>query len=350
MLNCRRLLTTAALLLAAQIAMAVEPGDPDPLFAENSVIEISITAPMKSLLGERPDQSYLRAILSYENTAGEVVEFDVGVRTRGNFRRQASICPFPPLRINFKKSQTRDTVFAHQNKLKLVPHCRDNSERYEQNIIKEYLAYRILNTLTDVSYRVRLARITYVDSEQQQKDRDRYAFFIEHKKRVAQRLGLPVISTDGIKTSQLEGAYSDLTSLFQFMIANTDFSPIAAAEGETCCHNSTLFGNETGPIYSVPYDFDMSGFVDAPYAGPDPRFRLRSVRQRLYRGRCEYIDNLPATLQLFQDQRDAIYALIEQQEQLEASTRKKVLKFVDHFYKIIDNPKKVDREIVSDCL
>ncbi len=94
----------------------------------------------------------------------------------------------------------------------------------------------------------------------------------------------------------------------------------------------------------------MSGLVDAPYAEPNPRFRIKRVTQRLYRGRCAYIDNLEASLKLFQDNREAIYEIIEQQEQLQDSTRKKVRKFVDRFFDVIDNPKKVHREISSQCI
>jgi len=161
---------------------------------------------------------------------------------------------------------------------------------------------------------------------------------------------LPLISTEGIKSSELEGAYSDLTSLFQYMIGNTDFSPIAGPEGENCCHNSTLFGREGEPIYSVPYDFDMSGLVDAPYAEPNERFKIKRVTQRLYRGRCAYIDHLPTSVQLFQEKQDAIYKLFEGQEVLEESTRKKVTKFIDRFYYVISEPKKLHREIKSKCI
>jgi len=350
MLNFCKLLIIGTLLLAAPIALALELGEPDPLFQDDAVIGITITAPMKTLLGERPNDTYLRGALSYTEADGRIVEFDIGIRTRGNFRRQRDVCPFPPLRINFKKSETKDTLFHKQNKLKLVAHCKDNSDRYEQNIIKEYLAYRILNSLTDISYRVRLARITYRDSEEKHEDRLRYAFFIEDKKRVSRRLGLPLIVTEGIKSSELEGAYSDLTSLFQYMIGNTDFSPIAGPEGENCCHNSTLFGREGEPIYSVPYDFDMSGLVDAPYADPHPRFKIKRVTQRLYRGRCASIDNLPTSIQLLQEKQDAIYKLFEEQQELEERTRKKVTKFIDRFYQVISEPKKLHREITSKCI
>ena len=149
-----------------------------------------------------------------------------------------------------------------------------------------------------------------------------------------------MIATERLSSSDLEGEYSDLTSLFQYMIGNTDFSPIAGPDGEDCCHNSTLFGNEGDPVYSIPYDFDMSGLVDAPYAAPNPQ----------YRGRCAYIDHLPASLELVRDKRDAIYALIEEQAGLEPSTRKKMSKFIDRFFDVIDNPKKLKREIESKCV
>jgi hypothetical protein len=350
MLNFRIFLVSTVLLLITSEALALEPGDADPLFQNDEVIEVSITAPMATLLGERPNDLYLRGTLSYEEKDGSVDDFDIGIRTRGNFRRQVSVCPFPPLRINFKKSEVKDTLFQNQDKLKLVAHCRDNSDRYEQNILKEYIAYRILNTLTDISYRVRLARITYIDSAQEYAPQTRFAFFIEHKKRLSKRLNLPLISTGRITASDLEGEYSDLTSLFQYLIGNTDFSPIAGPEGEDCCHNSTLFGNEGGPIYSIPYDFDMSGLVNAPYAEPNPRFRIKSVTQRLYRGRCDYMNHLPASLQLVQDNRAAIYSLIEERAELQPWTRKSMSRFINHFYEVIGNPRSLNREIESKCI
>ena len=296
MLNFHNLLAVAVCSLLASLAGAQGSGEPDPLFQDKTVVEITITAPFPSLLKRRPNEEYLPGSLSYTDAGGNVVNIDMGIRTRGNYRRQPRVCPFPPLRINLDTTQAKDTLFHKQDKLKLVAHCRDRSQRYEQGVIREYLAYRVLNALTDLSYRVRLVRVTYIDSENKHDDRTQYAFFIEHKKRLSKRIELPGITVSRIKTEQLEGAYSDLTSLYQYFIGNTDFSPIAGAKGEDCCHNSTLFGNEGEPIYSMPYDFDMSGFVDAPYAEPNPRFKIRSVRQRLYRGRCAHNGHLDDSL------------------------------------------------------
>ncbi len=350
MLNLRTLLTIIACSLLGGWAGAQDSGGPDPLFEDHAVIDITITAPFPTLQRRRPDEEYLPGTLSYSDADGNVVLLEMGIRTRGNFRRQPRVCPFPPLRINFKKEQVKGTLFDGQDKLKLVAHCRDKSERYEQGVIREYLTYQILNALTDVSYRARLVRVTYIDSENKYKERVQYAFFLEHKDGLSKRIGLPEIVTPKIKTAQLEGAYSDLTSLFEYLIGNTDFSPIAGAKGEDCCHNTTLFGNEGEPIYAIPYDFDMSGFVDAPYAEPNPRFDISRVTQRLYRGRCTHIGNLDDSVRAFQEKRGEIFALIANQPELSDKKRKAVTKFVEGFYKVIDDPKKLNRGITTKCV
>ncbi|NIP93601.1 MAG: hypothetical protein GWN18_19895, partial [Thermoplasmata archaeon] len=73
----------------------------------------------------------------------------------------SNTCEFPPLRLNFKKGQLDETLFDGQDKVKLVTHCR-NGDRYEQNVVKEYLVYRLYNVLTPLGFQVRMAHITYV--------------------------------------------------------------------------------------------------------------------------------------------------------------------------------------------
>jgi len=239
----------------------------------------------------------------------------------------------------------KQTLFRHQDKLKLVAHCRDNSDRYEQNIIEEYLAYRILNTLTDISYRVRLAHITYVDSEEKYDDRVRYGFFIEHKKSLSRRIDLPLISTERIRTSELAGPYSDLTSLFQFMISNTDFSFIAAPPGETCCHNAILLEGSEGTYLPVPYDFDRTGIVDPPNALPDENLRQKNVRDRLYRGFCVPDQYFTAELEKTRTLRPQLQALFENQNDLSERSRKTALRFLESYYRIIDTPAARERSL-----
>lgn len=345
----RWLLATAAWCLLVTASNAASNGDPDPLFQSFDALEVRIAAPFATLLSDRPDEVDIDGKFQYMDEAGELTEIDVGVRTRGRFRRNKDVCPFPPLRLNFKASQTKGTLFHKQNKVKLVTHCRDRSSRYEQALLSEFLAYRILNELTDISFRVRLLRITYSDTEGRSRDRIRYAFLIEHKDRLAKRTALSPIDLERTRVSALQPGYLNLISMFHYLIGNTDFSPIAGAD-EFCCHNHELLGAEGELLFSVPYDFDQAGLVNAPHASPNPRFRIRTVRNRLYRGRCANNGHLDATIALFAGKREAILELIDEQEQVDGKVRKAMTKYLTSFFETIDSPKRVQSQFVKKCL
>jgi len=103
-------------------------------------------------------------------------------------------------------------------------------------------------------------------------------------------------------------------------------------------------------LIAIPYDFDQSGLVDAPYAVPNENLRIRHVRQRLYRGRCVNNQYIADSIGKFRDNRDAIYALIGAQEGLDSKVRKNVVRYVDDFYEIIDEPRDVERQIIDRCI
>ncbi len=331
-------------------AVAQEAGKADHLFRSDDVLEVTITAPMKTLMRNRPDDMDLPGRISYVDEAGATVELDVGLRTRGRYRRQMRVCPFAPIRLNFDKSQTKGTLFRKQDKMKLVTHCRNRSNRYEQLVLKEYLVYRIMNQLSDYSFRVRLLRITYVDSDNPRDQRTTYGFLIEHKDRLAKRLDLRRIEVKSTIITALHGDYTNLISMFQYFVANTDYSPIAGARNDTCCHNTELFAKPREPYYAIPYDFDMAGMTAAPYAEPNPKFRIRNVRQRLYRGRCINNAHLPASLQVFRDNKDAFFILVQNLPDLSGSSKTSMFALMQSFFKLIDNPKAVEKKLVRKCV
>ncbi len=335
-----------SLLLAGGTAAAA---DADPLFRSHDVVELTIRGPIKTIVRERSDEEDLPAVARWQEADGQVVETEIGIRARGNYRRQRDNCLFPPIRLDFKKSAVEDTLFHKQNKLKLVTHCRDGHKLYQSVVQHEYVVYRMLNELTDLSYRVRLLRVTYEDTESDDVRRE-YAMAIEHKDRFAKRTGLPVVEISGTSVSALEPEYTNLVSVFQYMIGNTDFSPIAGAKGEDCCHNTNLFGDEDTALYPVPYDFDMSGFVDAPYAVVNPKFRLRSVRSRLYRGRCVNNEHLPATIARFIAAKPRLFAIIEGHELLTGSRDRKARRYLEDFYKTIEDSRDVERKLIDRCI
>jgi len=342
-----RALIFLALLLPAISWTVEESGQPDPLFQSNEIFDVRLIAPLTTLVKDRPTDEDLQGIFQFTESDNTVVDFDVQIRTRGHFRHDT--CDFPPLWLSFEKSQTKDTLFDKQDRLKLVVHC-DDSDRYEQTVLREYLAYRYFNVVTDQSFRVRLLRVTYVDTDDRRDEQTRYAFLIEHKNRVGIRLERKDLKLDRTTVNAIQADQLNLTSIFELFLGNTDFSPVAGAPGNECCHNYVLFGNDVDPLLSIPYDFDQSGIVNAPYAVTNENLGIRSVRQRLYRGRCANNEHVPTSLQAFQDNRDAIYKLVEDQEGLESRTRKIIVSYIDDFYELIEDPRDVERKILKKCL
>ena len=332
------------ILMSTSLVFAQEA---DPLFQSDEILQVTIEGPLDTLIEEKSKEDYLNGFFRYTDADGSPVEFDLKLRARGNFRH--ANCDYPPVRLNFKKSQIKNTLFDKQDKLKLVVHCNRSAE-YHQIVLQEYLAYRVFNSITDLSMKVRLLQVTYIDTVEEIQSEPRYAFLIEHKDRTAKRLGLKQLTVAATTVSQLEPEYLNLTSVFQYFIGNTDFSPVAGAPDSDCCHNYILFQKPEFQIKAIPYDFDQSGFVDAPYANANPKFRLRSVKQRLYRGRCINNDYVEGSIQKFRDEREAIYALIGEQQGFTDRTRKDLVKFVDSFYKVIGEQKKIENSILKRCI
>ena len=343
------------ILIFASLAFSVAAADDHenggkvaPLFQSNDILEATLTAPIEQIMRERSDEEELPGTFTYRDAeTGAEVEVSVAVRTRGRFRRKKETCRFAPLRLNFSKK--KGTLLAKSDKLKLVTHCRTGSTRYEQALLKEYLAYRILNAVTDWSFRVRLLRITYVESTDGEEIVETYGILIEHRDQLAKRIGMKVDRSESTTIPALDGAHTNIVSVYQYLIGNTDFSAIKGVPGEPCCHNHVLMGNDSIQI-SVPYDFDVSGIVNPPHGAPNPRFKLSSLRERLYRGRCYNARHLESTLQLYRDKRDDIYALIENLDGFSAAESKRTQRYIEDFYKVIDTPRKKNLKLVRGCL
>jgi hypothetical protein len=347
----QHLCTVALLLLALQPAQsgAKDFKDPDPLFASDELLEISIEAPFSTIMRDRQNEEYTPARLEYSNSGGELFEYDIGVRTRGKFRRSWDVCTFAPLRLNFVKSQSKNTLFDHQDKLKLVTHCQTNSPKYDQFVINEYLAYRIFNLVTDVGFLARLTRVTYIDTAHDNRMIARLAIILEHEDRLANRINSVAVDVATVKFEQLEPAHINIVSVFQYFIGNTDFTPTHPERDEFCCHNQSLFNAPDGLYLSVPYDFDMTGYVNPPHAQPDSRSIRNSLRRRDYEGRCLNNVYLPTSVAKFFEQRDNIYELINTQELMTDTTRSSTLKFIDGFFKSLDTPEEIEKRLAKKC-
>ncbi|MFL6721515.1 MAG: hypothetical protein ACJ8FT_06900 [Sphingomonas sp.] len=273
----------AALALFGSAATAKPAAPPTPLFASDQPIKITIQGPMRSLASNRsatPRPGTLTA---------DGISYPVTLTPRGITRLAKDVCDFPPLKVELTRPAPAGSLFEHQHKLKLVAHCKQSSD-FQQKVLLEYSAYRLYNLMTPLSFRARLANIDYLD-ENGRPFVSRVGFFIEDFSDVAKRNGLTVAHMGSlVPLAQIEPGAAARFAVFEYMISNYDWSMRAAAKGEECCHNGRLLAAAPGALLTpVPYDFDFSGLVDAPYAVPPDGIPVTNVRQRLYRGYCAHL-------------------------------------------------------------
>ena len=317
------------------------PMDADrPLFECNRVLEIEIEVPLKELKRRAEDRPELPAVLRYVDQNGERVELGVRVTTRGHSRLE--MCSFPPLSLLLDKKDTKGTLFAKQKKLKIVLPCKGGG-RYRDYLLQEYGIYKAYEVVANPAFRVRLLDITFRDAEKPEKTEQQVAFFIESIKEVAARTDLDRVDDSFVPPDKVDMRNASTYEFFQFMIANTDWSKTKGPGDEECCHNGKMLAPKDSATgwFVVPYDFDQSGLIDAPYANPDDRLPIRSVRQRLFRGRCEYLTVMDDTIALFNERRPDIEAALASGEPTER-TVKSQNQYLDKFYEIINDP--ADRE------
>jgi hypothetical protein len=208
-------------------------------------------------------------------------------------------------------------------------------------LLREYLAYRMFNVLTQQSFRARLARVTYVDAATGQASGTRYAMFIEDDSDVAKRLGGRTVGLARLLFKDLDADSLMPMMMFEYMIGNTDFSIFAL-------HNVRLVQRPDKSVHPIPYDFDFSGLVHPPYAMPARALMLTSVRDRLYRGPCRRQEQIDPYLANFVAKRDLLRALPDAIPGMDKSSREDARSYLDEFYSAIKTTKDAKRLFV-DC-
>src|SRR5437773_11055872 len=108
------------------------------------------------------------------------------------------------------------------------------------------------------------------------------------------------------------------------MIGNTDVSIWAL-------HNVRIVQNPARTLFLVPYDFDLSGLVHAPYAIPDRKLGLRSVVDRMYRGPCRTTEEFDKAAAPFRARRSEMLALVDGMKDLESGSRGEMKDYLESF-------------------
>jgi hypothetical protein len=317
----------------------------EPLFTSSEPLELTIISDFRSLLAnkdeEDPEYYPAELILNGPDTSG--LTFEMKIKARGISRRNFDFCTFPPILLNFKKKETKETVFEGQNKVKLVTFCKDMNS-FEDYVLKEYLTYKFFNILTDTSLQVRLALITYQNMNNEKVLAERFGFLIEDIDHMARRVGGKEIDLLLPNHDLCEPVSLDRFMIFQYFIGNTDWWIARPA-----LHNVKLISVNSSPPIPIPYDFDYCGLVNTNYATPEDNLPIRSVTQRYFRGFCRRPGTYEKTIQVYLDRKEQIYRLAREFPYLSDGPRKVMIKYIDQFYDIITDPKQVRKRIYDAC-
>jgi len=300
-----------------------EPGRIDPteevvnVFSEDAILPIKLSYSIKDIKKGTNDTTYIDSDFAYQKKEGSWQTLPVKLRRRGNNRLKN--CYFPPIKVKLKKSVTKHTAFENHKNLKIAFPClleMDNND----NMVKEYLAYKLFEIISPYHFKTRLLDIDFEESKGNKTKAHRLkGILIEDDKAIAKRFDGKVYDRDMHPLNQ-EPISSIRNAFFQYMIGNTDFS-------QAYQHNVKVIYIKKNMI-PIPFDFDMSGFVNTSYAVVSgiegQNWGMTSVTERKYRGFARDVK------------------LYEQVRQEFIANKEKLLLVLDNNASYFDNPKEFD--------
>jgi len=310
------------------------------LFETDELLEITFQGKVGALMKDRGDDpQYHDFRLSYANKENAEVELTVRIKVRGHFRKQKQNCTYPPLLIDFSKDK-KGTLFSEQKKLKLVTPCRD-----EKYVIREYLVYKLYNLTTPKSFRARLVKFTMISDEPKVKNIESlYGILLEEEDQMAERNNSVVVEGKLLRPGQTEKEDFLNMAVFEYLIGNTDWSV------QYYQNVKLIAADSLATPTTVPYDFDHAGIVGAPYAHPAPELQMSSTRERRYRGYCiQDMSQFDHVLSRYRQLRDDFYEVYTQNASLDDSYIKSTVRYLDDFYALINDPKKLKNEFQYPC-
>jgi len=176
-------------------------------------------------------------------------------------------------------------------------------------------------------------------------------FVIEDESDVAKRLDIDKARVAENQFEELDQPRTALAELFQLLISNHDYSVLRGAKGEYCCHNSEMFTREESADkrIPIPFDFDMSGLVNANYASPPAHLPIRLVRTRYYRGLCQPEDVMQDTVAHMLSKKTEVLELYETNPDLSRLTRNRSISYVKKFFAILEDEAVFKEEVLDRC-
>jgi hypothetical protein len=333
----------AALALAVLIFSTLPASAVQSLFDSEEFFELTIRGPLNRLVRS----ASAGTVVPGQMELGDGTTIPIVFSKYGLSRLEE--CDLPLLKIEPDEMQARGTPFQGLRTVRLVTPCHHGSA-WDRFILLEYLAYRSYAVIEEPALRVRLVETHFLDSESAASEQTSLSFFVEDIGAVAERYRMEWLDIESQPVDTLELSRLARFALFQYMIGNTDWSAVEGPVSRRCCHNVAVLGSDADRFNTLlPFDFDHSGLVDAPYALPDASLPIRSVTQRTYRGFCASNEFLPAAITSFNEKRSELERLFTNQGLPDPKVRKRALKYIDSFYATINDPRKLERRIIDRC-
>ncbi len=318
-------------------ATAQKPLKSDELFADQAPLNIKLSYSNKEVNSKTNDSTFIDTTLEFLHNE-KWTAMEVQLRARGNFRRAE--CYFPPIKMKIKKDQREGTLFDGNKSLKLVLPCKLESENND-NILQEYIAYKIYEKISPFHFKTRRVDIDFNEQKGKKiKNFQLKGFLIEDDKQVAKRHEGKVFERF-VHPMGMQHLTSVQNAFFQFLLGNTDFSVAYQHNGKL------LFVDKE--IIPLPYDFDMTGWVDPSYATVNTTLGINSVQERVYRGfkrDQKYFDEVRAQ---FIDKKEELTQMVSSFES-EFSNPKEfenMIDFMKDFYEILEDDAVFEKTIVA---
>lgn len=310
------------------------------LMQHDGAFDLFLTLDWKELYKNKKDKVYLPAHCSFVSSSGDSMEFDIKVRTRGNMR--LNICSYPPLKLKFDKADLEKRSLKALNELDIVNHCQ-NGEQYDQLILREYLAYQLYEEISPFCFNTQLVRLHYLKPDGSYAYEPTVGFIVENTEELTARLNARRIRTPVISQNAIDRKCLLRVCVFQYMIGNTDWFVKNR-------HNLEFIGVPGIPyLVTVPFDFDYSGLVGAPYASHHESLKLPSVLTRYYQGNCEPKEEVITILNEFIAKKETLLKAATEIPGMDDRSINHVVDYLSEFFMIIENPKKVENHILSHC-
>jgi hypothetical protein len=231
----------------------------EKLFDSSRPLKLEISGEFKQMRKENPAGQMVKKDKGYEAVILTGAErIPVSLIPRGNYR-WADCVDVPPFKVELIKGAKGDVFHGIDRDIKFVSHCMNSSVSFQNRVLNEYTAFKILEAAGFPAFQVRLVDGIYKDENGKEIGRGP-GFFIENIKDYAKRRGL----TPESQPRASEERMSARLHLAEALLINADFQERVTDpfKSETVQHNVRFVRNGKNEVLEmVPYDFDLSRLV-----------------------------------------------------------------------------------------